>query len=258
MERANYSQKDLEAFARGFGSVAEDVRNREPDYILAPIVGAVPFVDVLHIVDRHFPTEDVVYLPNSSRFRNRDDLMRAWYNNFYRRVETGDKISLVCLDEVLSGSSAVKGYKQFIASLDERARLKALNSNGEVNISSFEEYRRLLKDRVSYHVIGIGERGYSRGISFRRLLRRQIATVFDFDKVYTIDNIRLNPIRLKPGEITVADRRAYLPEIESFEVTPEYMDFLHGIAISVGQDPENVSPINFSKILEGLELAKKK
>ena len=64
------SRDEFEKFVDGFRGVATLVRENSPDYIFAPVVGAVPFVDILSIVDQNFPLEDVCYLPNSSRFGN--------------------------------------------------------------------------------------------------------------------------------------------------------------------------------------------
>jgi hypothetical protein len=245
--KENYlDHMNTEEFVKGFKRISDMVRMENPDYIFAPVVGAVPFIDILHIVDRHFPIDSVTYLPNSSRFENRDELMDRWYHNFYKENETGDKIKIVCLDEVLSGSSAVKGYKQFRKSLDDRSKEKAKGLNNEVEV--IQNYRRKLEKNISYKIIGIQEKGKILSPSFRKLLNSKLVHLVSFDNVPTIDNVSLNPIRLKVKGKNIQGRTNYLAEIDSFDITPDYLNFLREIACYAGYDPSNISPINLSKI----------
>src|SRR3989344_9238941 len=112
---------DTKSIVEGFKKVSDIIKMKGPDYILAPVIGAVPFVDILKIIDRKFPLENIVYLPNSSRFSNRDELVSRWYKNFYKKKDVGDEMKILCLDEVLSGSSAVNSYINFRKSIQERA-----------------------------------------------------------------------------------------------------------------------------------------
>ena len=70
-----YTQEEFEEFAKGIKKASDILRSKKPDYILAPVVGAVPFVDLFYIADRHFNLDAVEYPPNSSRFLNRRELM---------------------------------------------------------------------------------------------------------------------------------------------------------------------------------------
>lgn len=248
-----YNGKEVEGIANGFAKVAELVRMQGPDHIFAPVIGAVPFIDILYIVDRHFPLHLVCYLPNSSRFANRNKLMSNWYSNFYKSNETGDKLKIVCLDEVLSGASAVNGYNQFRKSLDERAKEKARGMDDEAQMFTLQ--KRKLNKNLDYRIVGIMETGHTLNPVFKKLVTRGLVHTFPFTKVLTIDNVSLNIVRLKQGSNLPNGRASYLPEIERFEVSPDYLNFLKGIAEFVGVDPSRVGPVNLSKIEEDLKLA---
>ena len=241
---------DMASFVKGFKKAANIIHMEKPDYIFAPVVGAVPFVDILSIVDRHFPQDNVEYLPNSSRFVNRDELMAKWYAAFYHVNESGGRMKIVCLDEVLSGSSAVKGYNQFVKSLDERAKKRAREIFGTAADS--EASRRMLKRRIGYKIVGFEEIGHIQNPSFKRLVHKNIVYPIQFDSIPTIDDVRMNTIRLQVGEKRNG-RDTYLPEVVGFEVTPEYMTLLQNVASYVGVDPSKVGPVNLGKIKQGLE-----
>lgn len=244
---------NFEDLAKGFRRASDIVRMEKPDYIFVPVAGSVPFVDILNIVDRKFRLDSVLYLPNSSRFASREELMQKWYNQFYVSNEIGEPIKILCIDEVLSGSSAVVGYKQFRKSLDERAKKKA---NGfSQNLEAFEKFKKELNKQIDYRILGIAEKGYERNHEFKRLQANKLVHIVEFDDVPTIDNIALNPLRFKIDRIQPDGKPIYLPEIDRFEITPEYMALLYGIASAIGTDPSSVSPVNLSRIEKGLKQA---
>lgn len=77
-----YTWEEFESFAKGIKKASDIVKSRKPDFVFAPVTGAVPFVDLLFIADRHFPLDSVEYPPNSSRFKDREGIMSLWYQNF--------------------------------------------------------------------------------------------------------------------------------------------------------------------------------
>jgi len=259
MESTDYNKEkakaiDFDALASGMKKSADIIRMEKPDYLFVPVAGSVPFVDMLTIVDRKFRLDNVLYLPNSSRFGNREQLMQEWYSKFYEANEIGEPIKIMCIDEVLSGSSAVVGYKQFKISLNERARKKA---NGFVqDLKAFEAFERKLNNGIEYKLLGMVEKGYNRNPEFTRLQNQGIVHLVEFDDIPTIDNVALNPLRFKVDRIQKNNRPIYLPEVERFDITPQYMALLQGIALAVGVDPSGVSPVNLSRIEKGLKQAK--
>ncbi len=242
----------IENLVKGFKKASDIIHMEKPDVVFAPVVGAVPFIDILKIVDRKFPLEIVEYPPNSSRFRKRDELMSRWYDNFFEEYETDEELKIICLDEVLSGASAVKGYRQFRKSLEQRALKKSERTGG-----TFEDYRRQLAKHLSYKIIGFAEKGHHRNNTLNRLANKGHVHLINFEYMPTIDNVLLNYVRLKPAGKNTQGRMDYLPEVQKFDVTMKYIDFLKDIATYVGADPDKVGPVNLSKIQNSLSRAKK-
>ena len=233
-----YSLEEFDSFIRGIKKMSTLIQSEKPDYIFAPVIGSVPFIDLLFIVDRHFPLGIVEYPPNSSRFSNREELIERWYKNFLEKNYSGEKMKIINIDEVISGSSAVKGYTEFMR---------------ELNRFSKERKELKIRKKIKYKVIGIGEQPQYGGRTppFTTLRNSNKLYLIDTKKILTADNIFLNPIRLKIcGEHE--GRHIYLPEIERFEATKEYMNLLCNAATYVGKDPSSVSPQNFEKIQESL------
>jgi hypothetical protein len=190
-------------------------------------------------MDRHFPLERVEYPPNSSRFLNREEMMQRWYTNFLNANYHGEPLSVTCIDEVISGSSAVKGNMEF------RRALHGFETGLGARLSK----------KIKYSILGIGEKPKSgkRNHGFARLLNSGVASIFETEKIITADNRDLNPIRLKQGEINKQHRQTYLPEIESVNYGEQYLGFLHNVATYCGVDPDQVSPANLLKIQRSLE-----
>lgn len=229
-----YTHEELESFTKAMKRMSDFIRSQKPDYIFAPVIGSVPLVDALGILDRHFSFENVEYPPNSSRFTNREELIRKWYSNFLDSNYSGDKTSIICVDEVISGSSASKGYQEF---------KKILNEKG-------------LAKKISFTIAGIGEKprnGKKRNHNFLKLVNQKKAKVFESDRIITADNVLLNPIRLKVGEPNPQGRNTYLPEIHSLDYSPEYRTLLHNLATYSGADPDQVSLQNILKVGDSLE-----
>jgi len=234
-----YNQKEFDSYIEAMRKISDVLRSEKPDYILAPIIGSVPLIDVLSIIDRNFPVENVEYPPNSSRFSNREEIIARWYHNFFLDNYDGGRMSLICLDEVISGSSSSKGYKEF------RKSLKKFE----------DEFGSYLGKKINYKVLGIGEtpRNHKRNHNFLKLVNNGVVKVFETKRIITSDNIVLNPLRLKRGEINKQGRQTYLPVVDKFVLTPEYLNLLHDVASYFGANPDGVSPVNEMKIARSLE-----
>mgnify|MGYP001559275713 FL=1 len=109
-----------------------------------------------------------------------------------------------------------------------------------------------LEGSITYNVLGFAEKGHKLAKPFNGLVQRGIVHVVEFDKVPTIDNMDLNPVRLKVDRVNGQGRTRYAPEVASFEVTPAYLALLQNVAQYAGVDPSNVGSLNFAKIQEGL------
>jgi hypothetical protein len=236
---AQYTDEELAYFMKAMKKMSDVIRSEKPDHVFAPILGSVPLVDILHIVDRHFPLNSVEYPPNSSRFQEREGIMDRWYSNFLDDNYITGRMSILCVDEVISGSSASKGYNEFA---------KALHKFGE------RRGKRSLEKRVVYKVLGIGEmpKNGKRNHNFTKLVNQKKAKVFETPRIITADNINLNPVRLRKGDVNRQGRTVYLPEIEFLEFSQDYMTLLYNAATHCGVDPSQVTPVNVLRMNESL------
>ncbi|MCX8194446.1 MAG: hypothetical protein N3G19_03785, partial [Candidatus Pacearchaeota archaeon] len=105
--RLDRSEEEFESFIKGMKRLSTFLQSQKPDYIFAPVVGAVPLIDVLCILDKHLPLEIVEYPPNSSRIKNREELMQRWYKNFLERNYTKEPMKICTIEEIISGASAL-------------------------------------------------------------------------------------------------------------------------------------------------------
>lgn len=234
-----YSDREFERFVKGIKKASDILRSKKPDYIFAPVVGSVPFIDLFALADRHFNLDIAEYPPNSSRFSNREEIMSKWYNNFLKINYHGDKINIICVDEVISGGSAVKGYQEFKKALFE---FKQRTGEG-------------LEKKVFYSILGIAEKPKKgkRNHGISKLVNKKKAMLVDVGEILTSDNPDLNPIRLKIAGKNNQGRYIYLPEIEKFEVSGEYLIFLQNFAAHIGADPSRVTVQNLGRIKESLD-----
>jgi len=236
---SQYTEEDFRTFAEGIKKASDILRSKKPDFVFAPVVGAAPFIDLFAIADRSFDLDRVEYPPNSSRFTERERIMSQWYGNFLDSNYHGDKMNIICIDEVISGGSAVKGYQEF-----QRALFNFKQRTGE-NIEK----------KISYKILGIGEKPKKgkRNHTFSKLVNQKKARVVEVGNILTADNPNLNPLRLRVAGINKQGRYVYLPEIESFEVSGEYLTLLQNFASYIGEDPAKVSVHNLGKIRESLD-----
>lgn len=235
---SQYTMRELESFAKAIKKASDIIKSKSPDYIFAPVIGSIPLIDFIMIADRHFPLDNVEYPPNSSRFAEREKIIRKWYNNFLKSNYRGQKIKIICIDEVISGSSALKGYNEFQKSLWEYGK----NIGNKIN------------KKISYEIIGIGERPYngSRNNGLSALVNGGKMHIVETEKILTADNISLNPARLKVGEPSNKGYK-YEPEIISFEHSQAYLKLLKDFAQYHGVDPHQVRCQNLIKINESLK-----
>jgi len=234
-----YTNEEFESFMASMKKVSDILRSKKPDYIFAPITGSIPLIDILSIIDRHFPMETVEYPPNSSRFIQREEIMENWLSKFVKHNYSGNKMSIVCIDEVISGSSASKGFQEFA------------NILYNLDVGKNHQYEK----KINYEILGIGEmpRSGKRNHSIQSLIQKNKAKVIETKRIITSDNPNLNPLRLKLGEINRQGRQTYLPELGALVYTSDYISLLQNAANYFGVDLDNAHLINVSKIKNSLE-----
>lgn len=234
-----YTQKEFEEFARGIKKASDILKSQNPDYIFAPLIGAAPFIDLLFIADRRFDLGKVEYPPNSSRFKDREGIISTWYGNFLEQNYYGEKMNIICIDEVISGASAVKGYQEF---------QKALYNFGKKKGESLEK-------RISYNILGISEipKNRIRTPTIKKLIHSRKAKLIDVGRILTADNIDLNHIRLEVLRDNYQGRHIYAPYIAKFYISKDYLTLLQNFANYIGADSSKVTAQNLGKIKESLE-----
>ena len=62
------------------------ITRENPDYLVVPMLGSIPFIDAMAIVDRDFDPTNVIYMPASSRINNISHVIKEWYGNFLEDV----------------------------------------------------------------------------------------------------------------------------------------------------------------------------
>lgn len=109
----NQISNELDSYIEAMYHAASILVEGQPDFIVAPMMGSVPFVDVMHIVNNDFDISKVVYMPASSRIDNVGGVICDWYSNFLvdAMVKTEGNPRVVAIDEVVSGSSVVRCIK---------------------------------------------------------------------------------------------------------------------------------------------------
>ena len=99
----------IASFAEGMKKTSEKIACIDPDYVIAPMMGTVPFIDAMYVADPNFDPNIVFYMPASSHIPNVNTVMRDWMGNFLHEHATAQRsVSLVTIDEVVSGSSATR------------------------------------------------------------------------------------------------------------------------------------------------------
>lgn len=237
-----YTREELESFVKGLKKAATVIRSRSPDIVLAPMRGSIPFIDIIALVDRKFDYSSVYYPPTSSCFDNVNDVTQAWFMNMLGEQQLEEKLAIVALEEVVSGSSVIRGYNNFLTSLKRIA---------EGHYESFADQRRMLsslKRNLDYHVVGIAQHA-PRAKAYDDLKRDKKVTEIPVDSIITMDELALNPARYEQANTGQDGRLLFNPRVVSFDVTEEYMGLLKDTARLVGADPSKVQPVNMARIM---------
>ena len=259
-----YTLEEVVSLAEGMKKASEIIREFDPDYVLAPITGAIPFIDLINIVDPEFKDLTIEYVPSTSKFENLIELTDDWFYNFLTENHlSGETLKLISVDEVVSGTSAYRNYQRLNKTLERMTKEEMKNmlglticrnsKNVEGAVEQYKQMLRDLKDLIVYKTVGIqdekGKNQRRNNKSYRRMLRRGIVKPVDVKSIITMDNADFCPVMLKFSyKKESTGRPFYLPEIESFNISPEYLGLLQDVAKYVGVDPSTVSPRNMSKI----------
>lgn len=113
----------MNAYVQGLDEASDLFVDIDPDYIIAPMMGSVPFIDVMHIVNPDFDVEKVNYMPASSQISDVNKVMTGWMSNFLDDVVTPENpIKIMGIDEVVSGSSATRVYRAINGEINNKKK----------------------------------------------------------------------------------------------------------------------------------------
>jgi len=246
--------KTIERFVHDFEKVAQIVHKENPDCIIAPMFGAVPFIDVLNIVDPTFPHDKVEYVPASSKvYRLREVLRGSFKNLIDAYTPNGGKF--LSLDEVISGNSVTRMYKQFETAKIDYANEKTavvFGPNTDFRNDNVRAFRDSLVDGIKYQSIGIIDSklariGKARNKEFEQLLEKGAVIPVETPCIVTMDKTGFFPAKYKRVE-KEEGKFVYLPVVDEFCVAPAYFDFLRTVSEIVGKDSRNITLTNMMKI----------
>ncbi len=104
------TRKDtIVSFAQGMKKASEIISELDPSFIIAPMMGAVPFIDSMYVANENFDPNNVYYMPASSHIPQINRIMRDWLSNFLKENVTAENPRLIVnIDEVVSGGSAIR------------------------------------------------------------------------------------------------------------------------------------------------------
>jgi hypothetical protein len=103
----------IESFAEGMKQASDLIIQKDPAYLICPMMGAVPFVDSMAAVNPDFNHNMAYYMPASSHVPDINNVIRDWMGNFLEEnIDLERDNHIITIDEVVSGGSATRGHKQ--------------------------------------------------------------------------------------------------------------------------------------------------
>lgn len=250
-----HDTRTIEGMVRAFEEVSRIIKAEQPDGLIAPMLGAVPFIDILNIIDDEFPNDKVEYVPASNKiYRLREVLRGAFGSLIEAYAPTGGYF--LSLDEVVSGNSLVRVYKQFDAARNDHATKKTKEVYGPQTDFRREEvqaYRQGLVEKIKYKSIGIVDpklerQGKLQNREYLSLVQQGVVIPVMTQGIVTMDRTGFFPAQYSQGQDGEGNQ-IYLPRVERFEVQGEYLTFLRTVAGIVGKDPDKVTVQNMGKII---------
>src|SRR3989344_5304660 len=117
-------KRRLTSYVDSMREASSVITRENPDYLVAPMSGSIPFIDAMAIVDRDFDPSKVVYMPASSRIWDVSRVMSEWYSNFLDSIVKSpfEFPKILGIDEVVSGNSVVRCFKPVDAAISKKRR----------------------------------------------------------------------------------------------------------------------------------------
>lgn len=116
-------EDSLKAYVDGLVKASDIFVEKSPDLIIAPMMGSVPFIDVIHILNDDFEVNNVYYMPASSSLPDVNKIMATWMKNFLdSNLRANKPTKLMGIDEVVSGSSSTRVYRAITHALENKKK----------------------------------------------------------------------------------------------------------------------------------------
>lgn len=164
----NNRKKNLTSYVDAMNEASTLIVDENPDFIIAPMLGSVPFIDAMTIVNPDFDPSKVVYMPASSKIEDVNRIISEWYFNFLE--DSVDSPSyfpkILGIDEVVSGGSVTRCLHQIdiasnkkkkkeiqsiigrLHSQDKNVAIKALNEADILTNQNYSIELSEIKDKV--------------------------------------------------------------------------------------------------------------
>ena len=159
------------------------------------------------------------------------------------------------IDEVVSGNSLVRVYKQFDTARTNYANRKAVETygkNADFRDDSVRAFRDSVRDSIRYLSLAIVDSkmdriGKARNPEYEALVNSGVVVPIKTGQIVTMDRLDFFPARYKTDKDSEGNE-VYLPVIDHFDFSPKYIDFLQMVAAIVGKNPEDVTAHNLGKM----------
>jgi hypothetical protein len=243
----------VEDFVKSLSIANNKIIKENPDIIIAPMFGSIPFIDVMNIIDSDFPNEKVKYVPASNKVHKLREVLRGVFKNIIHD-EAPDGGRFLSIDEVISGNSLCRVYKQFNAAKMQYANDKTIETYGlnvDFTKDNIENFRNQIYNSIEYKTIGIEDSKLKRrnqplNDSYKEIINKGIVIPIPTKHIVTMDRPGFFPARYKEAKDS-ENNVVYLPIVDQFSVSSEYIDFLNRVSDILGK-PQDVTLSNMGKI----------
>ena len=226
----------IKSYTQSMITLDRKIQEIEPDILVVPMMGSVPFIDAIITVNHYFDLYDsLYYIPASSSIPHVKNIIAKTLANILFEVigeSIDNEYKILSIDEVVSGGSLVKVQKGIF--------------NG-IRKYLFKTEQKEKNDLISFLSIGVeDERAKSESHpTYQKWKDEGRIISVGIKRIITMDDPELCPIKYVP----YTNLNANYPNIE-ISVHPRYLKLLNQIAVKAGTDPNKVAPRNLLKIME--------
>jgi len=275
-----FTDSEIISFTTGLIKIKDELAKPGLDMILAPMMGAVPLVDGINVVDPNFDNSNIFYVPASSSLYGVEQIITKTVANILKdKVELSTILNkpyaVKSIDEVVGGGSAVrvrrdvnKGIRSFAdksaSDLIKKAKQGdsvcrdrfGLDVNSSTPAKEIPFLHRQISDMIyskfDYKSIGLEhgafrKSGKPRQATYVQLVNDGKIIPVEVERIITMDNPDLCPVRYMPrNDIPYKNYPTIQPDIV---VNEQYLDLLAVIAARAGSNAD-ASPKNLMRIKE--------